>query len=216
MNPIRILIADDHDLVRKGIRMIASTEPSVEVVGEARNGHEAVLMAESLQPDVVLMDLVMPGDGLLALARLKQNYPQMKVVVLTTYEDTDRVRAAIDQGADGYLLKDADGEALLAAVQAVYRGEMPLHPRVTRQLVTGEAGPPPARAEHLTEREKMVLHWLIRGLSNREIARKLSLSRGTVKIYVSNILGKLQVSTRTEAAVRAVQLGLEPPDEDIT
>lgn len=214
MNPIRVLIADDHDLVRKGIRMIASTEPLVEVVGEARDGHEAILLAESLQPDVVLVDLVMPGDGLSALARLKRDFPYMKVVVLTTYEDTDRVRAAIDQGADGYLLKDADGEALLAAVRAVYRGEMPLHPRVTRQLVKGPAGPPPARAEHLTGQEKLVLHWLIRGLSNRQIAREMSLSRGTVKIHVSNILSKLQVATRTEAAVRAVQLGLESPDED--
>ena len=210
MNQIRVLIADDHAVVRKGIQMIIGTEPTIQVVGEAKNGSEAVCQAQRLQPDVILLDLVMPDiGGLEALIEIKRCHPNIKIIVLTTFEDDHRIQAALEAGADGYLLKDADGEALLRAIQAVQLGEMPLHPRVARQLFVGRTGYfDTPQIDQLTEREKEVLQLLAKGLSNRDVAQRLSLSEGTVKIHVSNILGKLQVSSRTEAAMLAIQQGL--------
>ena len=212
MNQIRVLIADDHAVVRKGIQMIIGTEPAIQLVGEAKNSSEAVYQAQRLQPDVILLDLVMPDeDGLEALIEIKRSHPNIKIIVLTTFEEDHRIQAALEAGADGYLLKDADGEALLRAIEAVQQGEMPLHPRVARHVFGGRTDYlDTPQIDHLTEREKEVLQLLAKGLSNRDVAQRLSLSEGTVKIHVSNILGKLQVSSRTEAAMLAIQQGLVP------
>jgi NarL family two-component system response regulator LiaR len=180
MSQIRVLIVDDHAVVRKGIQMFLSTEPCIQAVGEAEDGQEAVRQAKSLRPDVV-----------------------------TTFKDEARVNAALQAGADGYLLKDADGDALLQAIHAVQQGNAPLHPCVARHLVssvTQHKGEDVTR--HLTAREKEVLRLVAQGLSNKAVARALHLSEGTARIHVSNILGKLNALSRTEAAVRAVQLGL--------
>jgi len=202
-------------VVRKGIQMFLDTEPSVEAVGEAVDAHDAVHQAISLRPDVVLMDLVMPrGDGIEAIARIKQAVPQAKVVVLTTFGDEARINAAMEAGADGYLLKDADGEALLQAIRAVRNGDVPLHPRVARHLVKGSPGKDFRQARSLTHREREVLRLVAKGLSNRAVARELNICEGTVKVHVSNILSKLNMSSRTEAAVWAVQSGLVSPEEE--
>ena len=215
MNRTRVLIVDDHAVVRKGIQMFLDTEPSIEAVGEAVNARDAVHQAIGLRPDVVLMDLVMPGgDGIKAIARIKQAVPRTKVIVLTTFGDEARVNAAMEAGADGYLLKDADGEALLQAIRAVRNGDVPLHPRVARHLVKSSSSKDLRQARNLTHREKEVLRLVAKGLSNRAVARKLHICEGTVKVHVSNILSKLNVSSRTEAAVWAVQTGLVSPEEE--
>ncbi len=216
MNQTRVLIVDDHAVVRKGIQMFLSTEPTVQAIGEAVSAQDAIHKAQSLQPDVVLMDLVMPqGDGVEAIAEIKRRTPNIKVIVLTTFGDEVRVNAAMEAGADGYLLKDADGEALLQAIHAVQRGDVPLHPRVARYLVRGTAGNDDVgRVSDLTEREKEILRLVAQGLSNKAVAQALNICEGTVKVHVSNILSKLNVSSRTEAAVWAVQIGLISPGED--
>ncbi len=211
MSPIRVLVVDDHPVVRKGIQMYISTEPTIDLVGEAKDGESAVQQVKRLLPDVVIMDLLMPHkDGVTAIAEIKRNFPQVKVIVLTTFEHNEQVNAAIEAGADGYLLKDADGEVLLQAIKATKLGDMmPLDCRVARCLLHDAAGhAAPRQSACLTEREQEVLALLAQGLSNRVIAEALSLAEGTIKIYVSRILSKLRVSSRTEAALRAVQLGL--------
>ena len=216
MDRIRVLVVDDHDVVRKGIQMIVNTEPAIQIIGEARDGQDAICQAHYLQPDVVLMDLVMsPINGIEAIAQIKQDYPKIKIIVLTTFEDEDKINAAMKFGADGYLLKDADGEFLLQAIQAVHQGDMPLHPRIARYLFKGETAQDETnRIDRLTEREKQILQLVAQGHSNKEIAELLSLTKGTVKVHVSNILGKLGVSSRTESAVLAAQLGLIAIAED--
>jgi DNA-binding NarL/FixJ family response regulator len=217
MEKIRVFVVDDHIVVRKGIRMIVDTEPSIQIVGEAENGQSAIRQVKSLQPDVVLMDLVMPGDGgIEAIAEIKRDHPHIKIIALTTFEDADRINAAMEAGADGYLLKDADGEALLQAIQAAQRGDMPLHPRIARYLFTGATKDIDTEdsVECLTEREKEVLKLVAKGWSNKDVAQVLNLSEGTVKVHVSNILGKLNLSSRTEAAVWAVRIGLIVPEEE--
>lgn len=213
MHRIRLLIVDDHAVVRQGLQMIAQTEPAIQVVGEARGGKEAVHQAGQLEPDVILMDLVMPdGDGIEALARIKSTKPYIKIIVLTTYKEDYRIKAALAAGADGYLLKDADGEVVLEAIKAAYRGEMPFHPFITRQLlgdVVEDVNPDPVG--RLTKRQREILQLVARGLSNKDVAQKLSLTEGTVKIHVSRILSKLNASSRTEAAMLAVQLGIISP-----
>lgn len=210
MQKIRVLIVDDHAVVRKGIQMIVSTESIIQIVGEAENGQDAVRKVKILQPNIVLMDLVMPRQGgLEAIAEIKCNYPQVKIIVLTTFEDEDKIKTAIQAGVDGYLLKDADGEALLNAILAAGQGDMPLHPRVARYLFKGATrfGNTNGSTD-LTSREKEVLELVAKGLSNKDVAQTLDLSEGTVKVHVSNILSKLHVSSRTEAAVWAAQMGL--------
>ncbi len=215
MNRIRVMIVDDHSVVRKGIEMLLSTEPSIKIVGEAAGGQEAVAKAKDLQPDVIVMDLVMPeGGGITAIAAIKGSMPNTRILVLTTFGDEASVTAAMQAGADGYLLKDAGGEALLNSIRAVRRGDMPLDPHVARHLVRGTAtGRDTPGGVHLTRREMDVLRLVAGGLSNRQVAKDLGLSPGTVKVHVSNILGKLNVSTRTEAAVWAVQTGLVAADD---
>jgi NarL family two-component system response regulator LiaR len=212
----RVLIVDDHAVVRKGIQMFLATEPSIQVIGEAGDGQEAIRKATNLQPDVILMDLVMPqGNGIQAIAKIKRRVPNVKIIVLTTFKDQARVNAAIQAGADGYLLKDADGEALLQAIHAVQQGDVPLHPHVARHLVSSITKQQDVNGIGcLTEREKEVLRLVAKGLSNKAVAQALNLCEGTVRVHVSNILGKLGASSRTEAAVRALQVGLISPDED--
>lgn len=211
MSPIRVLVVDDHPVVRKGIQMYIGTEPTIELVGEAKDGASAVLQVKRLQPDVVIMDLFMPHkDGVTAIAEIKRDFPQVKIIVLTTFEHNDRINAAIEAGADGYLLKDADGEALIEAIKTARHGEMmPLDCRVARRLLHDAIGQAaPNQLVRLTEREHEVLDLLAKGLSNKAIAEALSLAEGTIKIYVSRILSKLRVSSRTEAALHSIRLGL--------
>ncbi len=197
--------------------MYLRTEPTVEIVGEAASGLEAIRQVKALKPDVVLMDLVMAdGDGIETTQQLKQSFPNLKIIILSTFKQEEDVRAVMAAGADGYMLKDADGDALVQAIQDVQRDNMPIHPSVARYLVQRPSQPNGLDSNgcQLTEREKEVLTWVARGLSNKAVASVLSLSSGTVKVHVSNILGKLHVASRTEAAMLALQTGLiEPPEE---
>lgn len=221
MKPTRLLIVDDHAIVRKGILMFLAIEESIEIIGEADNGHDALRLAKLLCPDVILLDLVMPqGDGLEAISQLRQELPRLKIIVLTTFDDEHRVRAALKAGAHGYLLKDADGATLLQAIQAVQKGGIPLHPTITQHLLRESQSNGHSGHNCLSKREKEVLQWVARGVSNKEIALALQLTTGTVKIHVSNILTKLHMASRTEAAAWAIQAGLladetNPPQPSI-
>jgi NarL family two-component system response regulator LiaR len=216
MSATRVLIVDDHAIVRRGIQMFLDTDTSIQIVGEAEDCQDAVRKAKNLQPDVILMDLVMPkGDGVEAIAEIKRHSPDPKIIVLTTFADEPRVKAAMEAGADGYLLKDADGEALLRAVHTAKEGDMPIHPHVAHHLVRNFTKREVTDGnKSLTEREKEILRLVSQGLSNKAIAQDLSLSVGTVKVHISHILGKLGVSNRTEASMRALQMGLVTQVED--
>ena len=213
MDSLRILIADDHPLVRKGLRSVLGTVPEFEVIGEATSGREAVERAAALQPDVVLMDLQMPGvSGIEATREIVRANPQIRVLVVTLFEDEESVFTALRAGARGYVLKDADEEDLVAAVRAVGRGEAIFSPSVAARVLAYFATPrppaPPQLFPTLTDREREVLSLIARGASNTAIARQLSLSPKTVGNYVSNIFGKLQVADRAEAIIRAREAGL--------
>lgn len=211
MTKIQIMIVDDHAIVREGLRLLLSEEMDIEVVGEASNGREAVLRAEKLLPQVILMDLVMPEmDGIAATQAIRQNFPSCQIIVLTSFAEDQRVPDAIQAGAIGYLLKDVLKGDLLSAIQAAARGEPTLHPEAQRQLMRQMTQPAPQNLlGALTEREMDVLRLIARGQSNKEIAGSLHLTEGTVKGYVSTILGKLQVADRTQAALYAVKHGVE-------
>lgn len=213
---IRVLIADDQALFREGLRTLLSTRPEVDVVGEAANGLEALAMTAKLQPAVVLMDLQMPGmNGIQATIRLRERHPDIPVLVLTTFDDDANLFGALRAGAAGYLLKDVSSETLVAALQAATRGESFLQSTVTGRVVAAfarlmeEGG---VRADALvlplSPREREILAQLGTGASNKEIADRLNLAEGTVKNHVTNILSKLDVRDRTQAALRARQLGL--------
>jgi len=208
---IRVLIVDDHAIVREGLSMLLGEEADIEVVGEARDGADAVIQAGVHQPDVILMDLVMPEmDGIAATARIRQQYPQCQVLVLTSFAEDQRVPDAIQAGAVGYLLKDVLKSNLLQAIRDAARGEPTLHPEAQRQLMRQVVAPPAANLlDTLTEREMDVLRLLAHGQSNKEIAAALHLTEGTVKGYVSTVLSKLQVADRTQAALYAVKHGVE-------
>jgi len=207
---IRIVIADDHAVVRQGLRMLLSLDPELEIVGEAANGQQAVQAAHDLRPDVVLMDLMMPEmDGIAATAVIRQKYPACQVLVLTSFADNQRVPDAIQAGAVGYLLKDILKADLLRAIYAAARGEPTLHPEAQRRLMQQVIAPPsPTLLSALTDREMDVLRQIAQGRSNKEIAANLYLTEGTVKGYVSAILSKLQVADRTQAALYAVKHGV--------
>ena len=213
---IRVLVADDHDIVRKGIRALLATEPDIEVVGEAENGREAVTEAERLQPDVILMDLVMPEvDGIEAIRRITGRQPEARILVLTSFAADDKVFPAIKAGALGYLLKDSGPEELVQAIHQVYLGESSLHPTIARKLLHELSRPSerPPTPEPLTEREVEVLRLVARGQSNQEIADQLVISEATVRTHVSNILGKLHLASRTQAALYALREGLASLDD---
>jgi NarL family two-component system response regulator LiaR len=208
---IRVLITDDHAIVRKGIRALLATEPNIEVVGEARDGRDAIAEAQRLQPDVILMDLVMPGmDGLEAIRRIVDRQPEIRILVLTSFDGDDKVFPAIKAGALGYLLKDSSPEELVKAIHQVCRGESSLHPNIARKLLRELAQPTGSepRVRSLTERELEVLRLVARGQSNRGIAQQLGISEATVRTHVSKILAKMGLSSRTQAALYALQKGL--------
>jgi NarL family two-component system response regulator LiaR len=214
---IRILIADDHAIVREGLRALIDTKPDMELVGEAADGAEAVLKAHSLQPDVILLDLVMPRkDGIEAIGEIKRENPKAHILVLTSFAEDEKVFSAIKAGALGYLLKDSSPQELLQAIHEVNRGESSLHPTIARKLIRELNRPSnlPAAEEPLTEREVEVLSLVARGLSNQEIAERLVVSERTVRTHVSNILGKLHLANRTQAALYAVREGLISPDSN--
>jgi len=209
--PVKVMIVDDHVIVREGLTMLLSEEADIEVVGEARNGVEALTRIDQLQPNVVLMDLVMPEmDGIVATTQIRQKYSDCQVLVLTSFAEDQRVPDAIQAGAIGYLLKDVLKADLLRAIHAAARGEPTLHPEAQRQLMQQVITPTsPNLLETLTGREMDVLRLIALGHSNKEIANILHLTEGTVKGYVSTILGKLQVADRTQAALYAVKHGIE-------
>jgi DNA-binding NarL/FixJ family response regulator len=211
--PIRVLVADDHRLFRDGLRALLNSVPDLEVVGEAGDGEEVVAKAAVVRPDVILMDLQLPGlNGVEATRRILQSQPSVNVLVLTMFEDTDTVLAAMRAGARGYILKDTDEEALLRSVRAVASGEALFGPGVAERLMRylAEATPSAERAAfpELTDREREVLWLLAQGLSNQEVAQRMGISLKTARNHVSNILGRLQVADRTEAVARARAAGL--------
>ena len=208
---IRVLLVDDHPVVRQGLRALLSTQEGIEVVGEAEDGDAGLSAAERLSPDVVLMDVVMPNmDGVEALRRIAEVRPQTRVVMLTSYADEQRAMEAVDAGASGFLLKDASPRDVVSAIRAAHRGEAVLHPAVAAKLLAERRRPPAAHAD-LTPRELEVLWFIVRGLQNKGIAAELHLSEKTVKTHVSAILRKLEVTDRTQAAMYAVRERLVEP-----
>lgn len=211
---IRILIVDDHVLVRKGLRMLISGSPEMEVVGEASNGVEAVEQSQVVNPDVILMDLQMPRmGGIEAIREIKKRDPQMKILVLTSFADDDKVFPAIKEGASGYLLKDSLPSELMEAIQVIYQGQPFLHPMITERLMRGISHPETshAREEKLTRREVEVLKHVAAGKSNHEIAEKLVVSERTIDTHLGSILSKLHLANRTQAALYAIKEGWVDP-----
>jgi len=207
---IRVLLVDDHAVVRKGIRAVLSTEPDIEVVGEASDGEDALVQAAALQPDVILMDLVMPKmDGIEATRQVTTRQLGMRVLVLTSFAAHDKVFPAIKAGALGYVLKDTGPDDLVRAIRQVHSGEHTLEPDIARRVLFELARPPkqPLLSAPLTERELDVLRVIAQGKSNREIAEDLVLAEKTVRTHVSNILGKLHLASRTQAALYALKEG---------
>ncbi|NJN18292.1 MAG: response regulator transcription factor [Oscillochloris sp.] len=210
--PIRVLIVDDHAIVRQGLQTVVRVLKGMEWVGEARNGSEAISAVAELKPDLVLMDLVMPDvDGVQAIAAIKRDHPATRVIALTTFAEADLVLGAVQSGADGYLLKDVDIGDLERAIQTVMAGKPFLHPEATRHLLQATAQPVEP-GDTLTAREREVLVGLARGLTNRQIAGELSIAEKTVSVHVSNLLAKLHLTSRTQAALYATRSGLFNPE----
>jgi len=208
---IRVLIADDHPIIRDSLRTLINTEPNLKLVGEAVDGEEAVRKTLELKPDVILMDLVMPvKDGLQAISEIKSALPEVSILVLTSFSDEDKVFPAIRAGALGYLLKDSSPQELLKAIYDVHRGEASLHPSIALQLIREINRPSdlPPIENPLSERELEVLKLVAQGLTNQEIATRLVRSEWTVRTHVRNILGKLHLANRTQAALFALREGL--------
>jgi NarL family two-component system response regulator LiaR len=217
MEPIRILVADDHELVRQGLVALLAVKPGVEVIGQARDGLEAVELARSLLPDVILLDLVMPRmGGLEATKEIKAADPEARILIITSFAEDENVYRAIKAGALGYLLKDSSPGALMHAIHDVYEGRLTLHPNVALKLIEELNRPSdrPATEDPLTDREVEVLKLVAKGLSNQEIAEKLVVSERTVGAHVSNILGKLHLANRTQAALHALRTGLTHLDPE--
>jgi NarL family two-component system response regulator LiaR len=215
---IRVLIADDHAVVRQGLRMFLGLDPELEIIGEAKNGAEAVEFARLHRPDVVLMDLLMPVmGGIEATSRIRAELPEVEVVAMTSVLEDSAVVGAVRAGAIGYLLKDTDGPALCAALKAAAAGQVQLAPeaalRLMREVQTPAAPVAAGKGEALTERETDVLRLVARGSANKEIAAALGIGEKTVKTHVSNLLAKLGVQSRTQAALYAANAGLVQPNE---
>jgi DNA-binding NarL/FixJ family response regulator len=209
-SPIRVLIVDDHEIVREGLQTLLAEEPGIELVGLAASGAEALAIAREMQPDVVLMDIVMsPMNGIEATRQMRPISPASQVLVLTSFAEDRHVRDAIQAGAVGYLLKDVLKPELVRAIVDAARGRPTLHPEAQRHLIRQISEPEtPSSAINLTQREISVLRLIAQGYSNKQIAAELHLTEGTVKGYVSTILGKLGVADRTQAALYAVKNGL--------
>jgi DNA-binding NarL/FixJ family response regulator len=213
---IRVLLVDDHAMVRRGLRGFLELLDDIEVVGEAENGRQGVELAGQLRPDVVLMDLLMPKlDGIGAIEEIKTRYPAVEIVALTSFVEEARVTAALEAGASGFLLKDADADDVASAIRSAHRGEVHLDPAVAllvaRRMRAGAAAAASGKAdghEPLTEREREVLRLVARGLSNKAIADELAITERTARTHVSNILGKLGLTSRTQAALYALEHGL--------
>ncbi len=206
---IRILVVDDHSVVRQGLRMFLGLDPDLEIVGEAENGAEAVRLAAELKPDVVLMDMLMPVmDGIAATSAIRRDLPDTEVIALTSVLEDEAVIGAVKAGAIGYLLKDTQSDELRRAIKAAAEGQVQLSPQAAARLMREVRTPEAAPAEGLTERETDVLRLIAQGLANKEIARELVIGEKTVKTHVSNILQKLGVQSRTQAALYAAQNGL--------
>lgn len=221
MNKIRVLLADDQDIIRTGLTIILSHQPDLEVVGQAADGIEAVDLAKKLQPDVILMDVKMPRlNGIQATRQIVSALPKTQIIILTTYDTDDWVFDGIRAGAIGYLLKDTSGDNLADAVRGALRGESQMDPTVARKMLrefqhltmatrtAAQPAPEEEPLEKLTDREEEILKLLAAGLSNRDIAQKLALSEGTVKNHISAILAKLHANDRTQAVLTALKRGL--------
>jgi DNA-binding NarL/FixJ family response regulator len=213
---IRVCLVDDHAVVRRGLRGYLELVEDMEVVGEAADGRSALdlvaaLVAEGRAPHVVLMDLLMPGtDGVAATRLLTEQYDGVAVVAMTSYSEVDRIRSALEAGASGYLLKDADADQLVDGIRRAHHGDMPLGPAVSRQLARAFSAPGRTTLDTLTAREHEVLVLLAAGLSNRELASRLTISERTARTHVSHILDKLGLRSRTQAALYAIRQGLTP------
>jgi NarL family two-component system response regulator LiaR len=202
---IRVLIVDDHDIVRRGLSNMLDTFDDLELVGDVSSGEQAIQMCDTLKPDVVLMDLVMPRmNGVMATERIHTLYPDIRIVVLTTFQEEDLVQGALEAGAISYLLKNVSIDELASAIRNAYEGRATLAPEAAQVLISA-ATRPPRLGHDLTEREREVLALIVEGLSNREIADHLTISHSTVKNHVSNILSKLNVANRAEAVATALQ-----------
>ncbi len=213
---IHIFIADDHAIVRSGIQALLETIDGLEVVGEAADGQQTVTAVTSLRPDVILMDLEMPVmDGIEAIKQIMNQWPEARILVLTSFATDDRVFPAVKAGALGYLLKDSGPDALVQAIRQVYRGESSLHPKIARKLIQELSRPvsQPPTADPLTPREVDVLQLVAQGLGNQEIADKLVIGEATVRSHVSNILSKLHLASRTQAALYALREGYASLDD---
>lgn len=208
---IRLVVVDDHAIIRKGIKAVLELVPEMEIVGEAETGLEAIRLDEQLKPDVILMDLVMPDiDGIESIRQIKLKRSDARILVLTTFAGEEMVFPAIKAGALGYHLKDSSPETLIDAIREVYRGEASLHPVIARKVLSEISAPSehPPTTEPLTPRELEVLHLVAQGYENREIADKLVISEATARTHVSNIMSKLHLASRTQAALYALKEGL--------
>ncbi len=208
---IKVLLVDDQSLIRQGLRALLELEPDIEIVGEAENGEQAINLVAELQPDVILLDIRMPiMDGVAATREIQKHFAKTKILVLTTFDDDEYVSAAMQNGAMGYLLKDTPSEELAVAIRAVHKGYTQLGPGIVKKLLTqfshvapSQSLPVPSSLGELTPREKEVLQLIATGASNREIAHQLYISEGTVKNHVTNILNRLNLRDRTQAAIWA-------------
>jgi NarL family two-component system response regulator LiaR len=215
---IRVLVVDDHAIVRKGIRALLAEIKGIEVIGEARDGQEAMDQAEALRPDVILMDLVMPGvDGIEATRQIAADEAGPRILVLTSFAGDDKVFPAIQAGALGYLLKDSEPADLVEAIHQVHRGEPSLQPSIAQKVLNELRRPSvrPPTPDPLTDREVEVLRMVAKGLNNPEIAQRLTITEATVRTHVSNILGKLHLANRVQATLYALQEGITSLDDSL-
>jgi len=217
VKPIRVLVVDDHAIIRKGMRAVLDLVTDIEMVGEAENGKQAVKLEQELLPDVILMDLIMPEmDGIACIREIKSQRPQARILVLTNFAGEDLIFPAIKAGAMGYHLKDSSPEALVEAIRQVFHGESSLHPLIARKVLEDLHASSDQRlsSEPLTQRELEVLRLIAQGYENRDIAGQLVVSEATVRTHVSNILGKLHLASRTQAALYALREGLTTLDKE--
>jgi two-component system, NarL family, response regulator LiaR len=207
-NPIRVMLVDDHMVVRSGLSTVLAVYDDLQMVGQAGDGEEAVRLCEKLQPDVVLMDLVMPRmDGVTAIKNIKERWPRIQIIALTSFKEKEYVEGALKAGASGYLLKNVSADELVNSIRRAVAGQPSLSPEAAQVLIQ-RVNEPQAPGQDMTEREKEILVLMIEGLSNNEIAERLVVSQSTVKFHVSNVLSKLGVAGRTEAVALAVKYHL--------